>query len=501
MLSRWKSKAIAVGVVLSLVVNLSGSQGAAFGATKEAGLRESISSTITASLSIYPNWTYDDPSQVGGGVGYAVSAAGDVNGDGYGDVIIGADKYMVTVDAEGAAFGFYGSARGLAEDPDWLVGGGIKGHAFGNAVSSAGDVNGDGYDDILVGAYLYKEQDLKLPDEGAAFLYYGSEDGLSLMPGWKKLSGQREAQFGYAVNSAGDVNADGYNDVIIGARYFEGPENVINEGAAFVYYGSGEGLSDNADWVAFGGLPSAGFGSAVASAGDINQDGYDDVIIGAPGAFNGWGMVSLYLGSETGLQDEVEWTVVGSSNASFGRSVALAGDVNADGCDDVIIGAPYADSGIAQDVGGVFLYLGSPEGLGGQPTWQTFGTQFNERFGFIVSSAGDINLDGFADVLVSAPAYTDGQQYEGAVYVYSGSSSGLNTFPNWWAYGNKAEAYFGYALSSAGDVNRDGLVDLIVGTPEYKLETNIVGRAFVYLGWTINYSSVYLPLVIKAGSE
>jgi hypothetical protein len=167
-----------------------------------------------------------------------------VNGDGYSDVIIGAPYYDNIEASEGWAFVYYGSSSGLGNTPAWTAESDQVDSRFGNSVASAGDVNGDGYSDVIVGAYVY---DNGQTNEGRAFVYYGSSSGLSDTPSWTAESDQAESQFGKSVASAGDVNGDGYSDVIIGAPYYDNVE--INEGRAFAYYyipvdTDGDGLSD-----------------------------------------------------------------------------------------------------------------------------------------------------------------------------------------------------------------------------------------------------------------
>ncbi len=135
----------------------------------------------------------------------------------------------------------------------------------------------------------------------------------------------------------------------------------------------------------------------------------------------------------TGFPAADPWTADGNqANADFGISVATAGDVNGDGFADVIVGAPLYDTG-AMDAGRVFLYSGSPLRLPSAPAWIMDGGRADAHFGAAVSTAGDVNGDGFADVIVGAPQFVDGQSTEGRVYVYHGSAAGLSRTPNWTA--------------------------------------------------------------------
>jgi hypothetical protein len=151
--------------------------------------------------------------------------------------------------------------------------------SFGASVGTAGDVNGDSYIDVVVGAYLY---DNGQSNEGRAFVYSGSAGGLSATPDWTAESDQANASFGYSVGTAGDVNGDGYADVIVGAPDYDNGQNA--EGRAFVYHGSATGLRRTADWTAESNRSLFFFGDSVGTAGDVNGDGYDDIIVGPPQA-------------------------------------------------------------------------------------------------------------------------------------------------------------------------------------------------------------------------
>src|SRR5206468_1259175 len=210
--------------------------------------------------------------------------------------------------------------------------------------ASAGDVNGDGYGDVIVGAMYYHNG---LFEEGRAFVYLGSASGLAASPAWTAESDQGLAFFGHSVASAGDVNGDGFSDVIIGAYAYDNGQS--NEGRAFVYLGSACGLDETTAWTAESDEATANLGIAVASAGDVNGDGFSDVIVGANAYDNGQpdeGRGVVYLGSASGLAGSPAWTAESDQAYTyFGNSVATAGDVNGDGFSDVVVGAPYYANG------------------------------------------------------------------------------------------------------------------------------------------------------------
>ncbi len=425
-------------------------------------------------LKAVPSWTAES-NQAYAYFGYSVASAGDVNGDGYSDVIVGAYRYDSDQSDAGRTFVYHGSSTGLSASSSWTAESNQAGTYFGCSVASAGDVNGDGYSDVIVGAQYYSNGE---SNEGGAFVYHGSSTGLSATASWTAESNQVEAYFGISVASAGDVNGDGYSDVIVGAYYYDNGE--INEGGAFVYHGSSTGVSATSSWTAESNQVDAYFGVSVASAGDVNGDGYSDIILGASGYNNGQsteGRAFVYHGSSTGVSKTASWTAESNQvGAWFGCSVASAGDVNGDGYSDVIVGAYEYDEGRA------FVYHGSSTGVSATASWTAESNQAEAWFGYSVASAGDVNGDGYSDVIVGAHNYDNGLTYEGRAFVYHGSSTGLNAYPSWTAESNQAQTGFGYSVASAGDVNGDGYSDVIVGAPWYDNSESNEGRVFVYHG-------------------
>jgi len=438
-------------------------------------------------LSSTPDWTAES-DQVDVYFGRSVSTAGDINGDGYSDVIIGADCYTNGHSEEGMAYVYYGSASGLSQIPDWTAESNQEDANFGWSVSTAGDVNGDGYSDVIVGAYRYDNGEM---NEGRAYVYYGSSSGLSLVPDWTAESDQADANFGWSVSTAGDVNGDGYSDVIVGAYGYDNGET--DEGRAFVYYGSSSGLSQTPDWTGESDQIGAGFGVSVSTAGDVNGDGCSDVIIGAYSYDNGEmneGRAFVYYGSSSGLSLTPDWTAESNqADAYFGISVSIAGDVNGDGYSDVIIGAYYYDNAETNE-GRAFVYYGSASGLSQTPEWTAESNQIGAHFGWSVSTAGDVNGDGYSDVIVGAYRYDNGETNEGRAYVYYGSASGLSQAPDWTGESDQVYAFFGISVSTAGDVNGDGYSDVIVGANWYDNGQSDEGRAFAYYGSASGLSQV-----------
>jgi hypothetical protein len=465
-------------------------------------------------------------------------AAGDINGDSYDDIIIGARFYNNGQSNEGRAYVFYGSPTGPSLTPDWIAESNQAGALYGRAVASAGDVNDDGFDDIVVGATF-------TGGEGRVFVYYGGPGGLSCGGGcpvdatnaadWTADGNQNDGRFGRWVNSAGDVNNDGYDDMIVGAWLYNGGQT--DEGRVFAYYGSAAGFdcgggcpvdaTSAADWVVESNQANSTFGFTLASAGDVNGDDYDDVIIGAYAYDNGQsdeGMAFVFHGSASGLScgtgcpadaaTTADWTVEGNqADARLGQ-INSAGDVNGDGYDDVIVGARY-DNG-QNDEGMAFVFHGSATGLscgGGCPVdafsaadWSVESNQANANLtgsGGALGPVGDVNNDGYDDVIVGALRFDNPQQDEGAAFIFLGSMTGIPcgtgcpvdafSAADWFAEMDNPGAFFGIMVGGAGDVNGDTYPDVIVGASQFTNGQSDEGGAFIYFGQTSTPSATMTP--------
>ena len=187
------------------------------------------------------------------------------------------------------------------------------------------------------------------------------------------------------------------------------------------------------------------------------------------------------MGSAGGLQDRNSWHADSNNlNARMGWSVASAGDVNGDGYSDVIVGAPYYGDGGLTSEGKVWVFHGSTTGLESSAAWSKESGQNGAYYGYSVTTAGDVNGDGYADVILGAPLFTASTSSEGVTRVYLGSDSGLHLTYSWKGEGDQAGAWFGNAVSTAGDVNGDGYADVIVGAKDYN-ETYINEVKFSFI--------------------
>jgi hypothetical protein len=400
--------------------------------------------------------------------GWSVSA-GDFNGDGYGDLVVGAPDYDFIFEDDGKVFVYFGGPAGPSTTADWVAETDQSGAKFGYTVA-AGDFNDDGYDDLVVGATMY---DNGIGNEGVVFVWLGGDSGLVDGPGtpsnasWFAESDWGAGRLGTDAHSAGDVNGDGYDDLIACGDGIDSPGK-IEDGAAFVWHGGPAGFvvtsgtRANAAWEHFGGQNSAWLRQSVG-AGDVNGDGYDEVMVGLMG-YDGpedqEGQVRVFFGSASGLNSSPGWTMEPNDMTDrAGKSVAGVGDVNNDGYDDVLI------SGL-----GAFLYYGSATGLGpnGDLTnydWRGSGTWIQE--------GGDINNDGIDDILMSSNS---------SAMVHVGSDTGV-VDPRSWIQSSPVQFDgFGGSAWGAGDVNGDGYGDVIVGAKWHSNGQDLEGAAYLYLG-------------------
>ena len=466
--------------------------------------------------------------------GYSVSGAGDINADGVSDIVIGARYVDANGVDSGASYVVFGTTAtfnpvielaNLDGINGFVINGGAPEDRFGNSVSAAGDVNGDGIDDLVVGAPRAETEGKN--QLGAVYVIFGKNTSFSPVFDVSGLDGNNGFvlhginsidQAGYSVSEAGDVNGDGFDDIIIGA--FLADPHGSQSGEAYIVFGAGAGFPssfdladlDGSNGVVINGIAESDrAGHSVGGAGDVNGDGFDDVIIGA------------YLADSMGLVDSGESYVVFGKGSPFdavvelssldgsngfvlngakasdyaGRSVG-AGDVNGDGFGDILIGAYRADPN-GQKSGESYIVFGKAgtfnaaiplSSLDGNNGFVIEGVNADDLSGRWGNGAGDVNGDGIGDIVISSIQADPNGIDSGSAYVIYGAVnypsnlklSSLDGSNGYVINGVVSGDGSGQSVVGAGDVNGDGFDDLVIGA--YKADPNGTqsGQSYIVFG-------------------
>ena len=420
-------------------------------------------------------WVFS-PGQAGAATGATVAPAGDVNGDGFADLIVGSPLWNGAVGVDhGRVDVFFGGPGGLPPTPSQTFIGPVAGGQFATSIATAGDIDGNGFDDIVVGAPFTMEF---FAEEGAVYVFEGGPAGLS-GPTWIRHGGVAGANLGAAVSGAGDVDADGYGDIIVGAPGKS--VGFVKDGAAFVYRGSATGLPAIPSVSLNGVSDSAQFGASVSLAGDVNGDGFADVLVGSPNrkfAGTPFGEVVLLAGAPGGL--DVELWKGGGSNARefYGSRVACVGDVNGDGYSDFAIAADRWPVP-AQRRGRVEVFLGGAGPY--KPDFADSGTVDGQAFGAGLGTSGDLDHDGFSELMVGSPGATQDEAGQGRVNFYRGSASFPVIASGWSVSLGELNASFGNALAGGVDYAGTGANALLVAAPYADIGFTDAGAIFTSL--------------------
>ncbi len=417
---------------------------------------------VALGLASSATWQFYVHPSPGGIINSSWSAPLDVNGDRYADVAVAAPGAA----AGGRVTVYLGGPMGLSA-AQWVVNSPANGQRFGASVANAGDVNGDGFSDLVVGDPQASPGANMAA--GRVVVYYGGAIGFEASP-LVLDGGFAGTEFGNSVASAGDVNGDGYGDVIVG-WHRSTQFGQLNAGSVLIYFGSAMGLGTRAEVNFTSFIPGEDMGYRVAGAGDINRDGYADVLVSiynaTVGAFSAAGRVGYAFGDADPRQVSFDGVLDGRQpGGRFGGAISSVGDFNGDQFSDFAIGAPLFDMG-GTDVGAVDLVLGGPMGpqLGGRV--QTIvGTLDGERLGSSLALAGDTNGDGYSDLAIGAPgALTAMAIRAGNFAVYFGNDSGNLLTIRRGTFTSRADEQLGSALAGGGDIDNNGLCELAVGAP------------------------------------
>ena len=527
---------LSLAIRRSLPVALAVSGAVALGLSH--GAQAAFPATVQLSALDGTNGFVLDGEAAGDRSGFSVSGAGDINGDGIDDLLIGAYGADPNSSSSGRSYVVFGRSAGFPATLDLSSLDGSNGFHLdgvalndwsGYAVSAAGDVNGDGFDDILIGAF--RADPNQASGSGSSYVVFGRDTGFPATVTLSSLDGSTGFRLdgvsaydysGKALDSAGDVNGDGFDDLLIGGYGADPGTNALS-GSSYVVFGQGTGFQAAFDLGSLDG--DSGFrldgvatndrsGRAVSAAGDVNGDGFDDVLIGAHGADpsgNYSGSSYLVFGQNSGFAPTLALSGLDGTNGFrldgaaasdiSGFSLSAAGDVNGDGFDDILIGAFGADPNQVTRAGSSYVVFGRGTGfpdaiplssLDGATGFRIDGTADDDRSGFAVSAAGDINGDGIDDILIGAYRRDANQMTRaGSSYVVFGRDtwfpgvielSSLDGVTGFRLDGVAEYDFSGRALGSVGDVNGDGFDDLLIGAFGADPNGDGSGRSYVVFG-------------------
>lgn len=507
-------------------------------------------------FAMFGSMSYD---QMGG----AVDFVGDINGDGYGDFVVGgfdnsnnqaARTYVVFGGPNTLQGTYYDSILTATNNTNgFVINAAQAGEYPGRSVSNAGDVNGDGLNDLLIGA---PGRDNGNTWAGAAYIVYGKTGGgqidlgnlnTATASGFMLWGSNTDAQAGFSVSTAGDINGDGYADLLVGA--WQQDIGSANEaGRVYVVYGRSNNstiqlsnltaATNTLGFMIEGSSTGDQLGYSVSDAGDVNGDGLSDFIVGAytadtPGSNSGATYVvfgqtgingaTLNVSALTAATNTRGFVISGSSaNDLTGYTVSGSGDINGDGLSDLVMGAYGADNGTATDAGKFYVVYGKTDGAGVNASALTVA---GNTLGFVingfstsdnatsVSVIGDMNGDGLADLLVGSQyADVNGYTDNGKAYVIFGKTdslavdlSALSVAGNTQGFAIHASgqnsSLFGRAVS-AGDLNGDGLTDLMIGAGLQDYGYPDGGAVYVIYGSTSGvFSTTRVSQIGTAGAD
>jgi len=383
-----------------------------------------------------------------------VSQIGDVNGDGYADMLVGAYN--------GNYAKLFFGGKIFDTIPDMTFRCDQMNSRFGWAIAGGQDINGDGYPDFVIGAPYYWDggRPLGVAESGKIYVYYGGPN-LDTLANVEITMNQLYYNFGNSV-ALGDVNGDGYADIIVGAPN----DDLDAHGRVYIYFG-GKQLHTTPDIVLEGTAPYDNFGESVSYVGDVNGDGYGDFVVGAPQLhltgprFQGGKAYLFYGGLNVGFQNSILFLGDSVPPGQFGRVVAGLGDVNGDGIGDVGIMAGKYVNIISGKTLETILRVNADT--------LTYGLQ-------TIAGIRDMNNDGINDFALGFQDKAD--QYSGKLNIYLGKTA-LDTLPDYQISGNSQNGYFACSIAGLGNINATASGEIAVGQND-SYGTTGPGRVYIY---------------------
>ncbi|WGM40487.1 hypothetical protein [Caulobacter sp. NIBR1757] len=439
--------------------------------------------------------------------GWSVASAGDVNGDGIDDLLIGSN--IGNGNQRGLAYVVFGRSTPfnaiealatLTPDKGFSMTGLTNYDRVGFAVSAAGDINHDGIDDFIIGTNNGFSTATG-NRSGIAYIVFGA-DGLSSADlgaldgtsGFTFVGPNNYSYAGRTITALGDINGDGIDDIAFGANGADRDYD-SRPGAAYVVFGSASGFAaslsagslNGTNGFKISGSGNAGLGYSISSAGDVNGDGLNDLIVGASTDGSYTGRAVIIFGSSTPFSAAIDMSTGAQlvplqvSGQQIGRQVAGAGDINGDGFDDVMVASNYGRAG-GSNTGTIYVVFGKAsgwdtttdlDGLNGSNGFIIAGADVEDLAGISISSAGDINDDGFDDILIGANKADPHGGNSGAAYLVFGKATGFGTLDlsnldgtnGFKMLGGAFDAWAGRRVAAGGDINGDGVDDLVVSAP------------------------------------
>ncbi|MCD6418248.1 FG-GAP repeat protein, partial [bacterium] len=426
---------------------------------------------IFAAEELLPSLVLVEPGS-SGNFGWSI-AGGDFDGDGIDDIAVGAPMTKIYGEPypRGAVYVYL---AGDFSAPAMMINGLSSGDQMGISLDCAGDFNGDGYDDLLAGANV-------VDHIGAAYIFFGGPD-FDDVPDVVFGGENPYDNFGYSSAGLGDINGDGYDDVAVGALYND--ERGWRTGRVYIYFG-GE-VFDTIPDVVLTGLDSLDdFGTCLDGRIDFDGDGIFDLLVGAAQAGGSPplkpGAAYIFTGDRITIGVEIpEFVFTGEFPMNFfGGTVAGLGDIDGDGFDDIISGA-YNYCVDDSCYGRAYIYRGksgtsSPFEI---PDFIITGRNGNDNLGGCVGAVGDVDNDGFCDFAVSADYDPETDTYPGEVLIFRGSAH-PDTICDYFCRADTSDGNFGWSIEKLGDITADGFSDFAVGSPDY----HDTGKVFIYAGF------------------